>query len=57
MRVLVIGATGVLGRPAVRRLLAEGHEVAGLARNESRQGRFPHWAPRRSSVTCSTWSR
>jgi nucleoside-diphosphate-sugar epimerase len=35
-RVLVIGATGVLGRPAVRRLLAEGHDVTGLARDDDR---------------------
>lgn len=36
MRVMVIGATGVLGRPAVARLLAAGHEVSGLARDASR---------------------
>jgi 2-alkyl-3-oxoalkanoate reductase len=36
MRVLVIGSTGVLGRPAVARLLADGHDVTGLARDESR---------------------
>ena len=36
MRVLVIGATGVLGRPAVRRLVADGHEVSGLARSAAR---------------------
>ncbi|UOX88634.1 NAD-dependent epimerase/dehydratase family protein [Amycolatopsis sp. FBCC-B4732] len=36
MRVLVIGATGVLGRPAVTRLLAGGHEVSGLASAASR---------------------
>ncbi len=36
MRVMVIGATGVLGRPLVRRLLAEGHEVSGLARGANR---------------------
>lgn len=36
MRVMVIGATGVLGRPLVRRLLAEGHEVSGLARGVDR---------------------
>ncbi|HEX3648097.1 MAG TPA: NAD(P)H-binding protein, partial [Pseudonocardiaceae bacterium] len=36
MRVLVIGGTGVLGRPAVLRLLAGGHDVTGLARNEER---------------------
>ncbi|HEX5404458.1 MAG TPA: NAD(P)-dependent oxidoreductase [Pseudonocardiaceae bacterium] len=36
MKVLVIGATGMLGRPAVRRLLADGHDVTGLARNDDR---------------------
>jgi 2-alkyl-3-oxoalkanoate reductase len=36
MRVLLIGSTGVLGRPAVRRLLADGHQVSGLARNADR---------------------
>ncbi|OLZ54943.1 NAD-dependent epimerase/dehydratase family protein [Amycolatopsis keratiniphila] len=36
MRVMVIGATGILGRPLVRRLLAEGHEVSGLARGADR---------------------
>jgi nucleoside-diphosphate-sugar epimerase len=36
MRVLLIGSTGVLGRPAVRRLLADGHQVSGLARNTDR---------------------
>ncbi|MCX5199792.1 NAD(P)-dependent oxidoreductase [Streptomyces sp. NBC_00249] len=32
MRVLLAGASGVLGRAAVRALRAEGHEVAGLGR-------------------------
>lgn len=36
MRVLVIGSTGQLGRPAVARLLADGHDVTGLARNDER---------------------
>jgi len=36
MRVLLIGSTGVLGRPAVRTLLAGGHEVTGLARDDDR---------------------
>lgn len=36
MRVMVIGATGMLGRPLVRRLLAEGHDVSGLARGVDR---------------------
>lgn len=33
MRVLVAGASGVLGRPTVRQLRAAGHEVVGLARS------------------------
>lgn len=36
MRVLLIGATGVLGREAAPRLLAAGHRLTGLARNEER---------------------
>jgi 2-alkyl-3-oxoalkanoate reductase len=38
VRVLLIGATGVLGRAAVPRLLAAGHTVTGLARNDDRAG-------------------
>lgn len=33
MRVFVAGASGVIGRPLVRRLVAEGHEVAGMTRS------------------------
>ncbi|GGM80087.1 nucleoside-diphosphate sugar epimerase [Longimycelium tulufanense] len=36
VKVFVIGGTGVLGRPAVRQLLAAGHEVRALARNAER---------------------
>lgn len=32
MKVFVTGATGVLGRSAVRAMLADGHEVSGIAR-------------------------
>jgi nucleoside-diphosphate-sugar epimerase len=37
MRVFVAGATGTLGRPVVRLLIARGHDVVGLTRTE--QGR------------------
>ena len=36
MRVLVAGATGVIGRPLVSQLLACGHEVIGLTRSDER---------------------
>ncbi|MDX2843805.1 NAD-dependent epimerase/dehydratase family protein, partial [Streptomyces ipomoeae] len=40
MRVLVAGATGVVGHPLVGALRARGHEVSALVRQESR-GRVP----------------
>src|SRR4051794_20269695 len=36
MRVLVAGATGVIGRPLVRALHEAGHEVIGTSRSEQR---------------------
>jgi nucleoside-diphosphate-sugar epimerase len=36
MRVFVAGASGVIGRPLVRRLLAAGHEVTGMTRRPER---------------------
>lgn len=38
MRVLVAGATGVIGRPLVRSLSARGHEVVGTTRTPARAG-------------------
>src|SRR3954452_23910205 len=36
MRVFVAGATGVIGRPLVTRLLEAGHEVVGTTRSQER---------------------
>lgn len=38
MKVFVAGASGVVGRPTVRRLVAAGHEVVGMTRREERAG-------------------
>jgi nucleoside-diphosphate-sugar epimerase len=38
MKVLVAGATGALGKQLVPRLIADGHEVVGTTRSESRRG-------------------
>jgi 2-alkyl-3-oxoalkanoate reductase len=38
MRVFVAGATGALGLPLVRRLVATGHEVVGLTRSQTKAG-------------------
>ncbi|MGV1048194.1 MAG: NAD-dependent epimerase/dehydratase family protein [Solirubrobacterales bacterium] len=36
MKVFVAGATGAIGKPLVRRLVAAGHEVTGMTRREER---------------------
>ncbi len=36
MRVFVAGASGAIGRPLVRRLVAAGHQVTGMTRREDR---------------------
>jgi 2-alkyl-3-oxoalkanoate reductase len=36
MRVFLAGATGVIGRPLVRQLLADGHEVVGMTRTPAK---------------------
>ena len=37
MKIFVAGATGVLGRALVPRLVAQGHEVVGMTRSASKQ--------------------
>jgi nucleoside-diphosphate-sugar epimerase len=39
MRILVAGATGAVGRPLVRQLVAAGHEVLGTTRSSDRMDR------------------
>ncbi len=36
MRIAILGATGVLGRPVIARLLARGHEIVGIVRDPTR---------------------
>ena len=38
MRIAVIGATGVLGRHVIPRLLERGHEVRAVVRQEAQAG-------------------
>src|SRR5688500_9475077 len=40
MRVFVAGASGVVGRPLIPRLVAEGYEVTGTTRSEERAERI-----------------
>jgi nucleoside-diphosphate-sugar epimerase len=42
VRVFVAGATGAIGRPLVRLLLAAGHEVSGLTRDPAKAGSLPN---------------
>src|SRR4051794_31923153 len=37
MRIFVAGATGAMGVPLVKRLVAAGHQVTGLTRSESKR--------------------
>ena len=55
MRVIVTGATGLVGRALIRSLLADGHEVTRLVRGGAQGFRAPgtaavHWDPERGEV-------
>jgi nucleoside-diphosphate-sugar epimerase len=38
MRIFVAGATGAIGRPLVRQLIAAGHTVTGMTRTPEKTG-------------------
>jgi nucleoside-diphosphate-sugar epimerase len=40
MRVLVVGASGVIGRPLIQQLAADGHQVTGTSRSAARAGQL-----------------
>jgi uncharacterized protein (TIGR01777 family) len=45
VRILVTGASGLVGQPLVRRLRADGHEVVQLVRREPRRPGEARWDP------------
>ena len=51
MKVFVAGATGVIGRPLVRQLVAAGHDVAGMTSREPGNAAIDRWRWR-SAVVC-----
>ena len=42
MKVLIAGASGALGTPLTRALIAKGHEVLGLARSPENRDHLSH---------------
>jgi 2-alkyl-3-oxoalkanoate reductase len=53
MKVFVAGASGAMGRPLVRQLLAAGHEVTGMTRREERAAQIR--AAGASAVVCDVF--
>lgn len=45
MNILVAGATGALGIPLVRALVAQGYAVSGLTRTPKNASCSLHWGP------------
>ncbi len=55
MKVFVAGASGAIGKPLVRRLVAAGHEVTGMTRREERAEEIR--AAGASAVVCDVFDR
>jgi nucleoside-diphosphate-sugar epimerase len=60
-RIIVTGSTGVIGRRAVRELIAAGHHVTGVTRSTTGRERLEGreatgWQPRVHAAT-EAWSR
>jgi 2-alkyl-3-oxoalkanoate reductase len=53
MKVFVAGASGALGRPLVRQLIAAGHEVIGMTRSEARADQIESLGAK--SVVCDVF--
>lgn len=53
MKVFVAGATGVIGRPLVRQLVAAGHQVTGMSRSEERAAGV--WEAGGTGVVCDVY--
>ena len=51
MKILVSGASGMIGAPLVQRLRSDGHTVTRLVRSDSQQGDDTiRWRPQRSEL-------
>ena len=55
MKVFVAGASGAIGRPLMRQLVAAGHEVTGMTRREERAAEIR--AAGASAVVCDVFDR
>ena len=55
MKVFVAGASGAIGRPLVRQLVAAGHDVTGMTRREERAAEIR--ATGASAVVCDVFDR
>jgi nucleoside-diphosphate-sugar epimerase len=54
MRVLLAGASGAIGIPLTRQLIAHGHTVIGLTRDHAHSGQLPRRVPSQSRPMRST---